>query len=269
MSTKGKTGHIFLERISPRVTPPDHPASRQEDRSSIARASCSFDSVLYSLCASIIDVGTGRCNAAGARADERPRLPRCIEFWVSMRGRKIALILVGIGATVALLAVHLLMPRRPVELTVIKAEPSAIIYFGEKRGIQVTLGVRHSDSVSMYDIQSFQVRVGGRWLEFQGAAGFPSAGFPGMVGGGIITGTGGTETLVVPEGAEAYRVQVRYHAPTWRWQFNQWLGPRTRNWITKTRWLKQWLSPDPGESKFYQPPRTNLIAIKIPRSDGK
>jgi hypothetical protein len=169
-----------------------------------------------------------------------------------------------IGGIATLLAFYLRLPRCPVELSVVGVEPSSLIYFGEKKAMQVTLRVRRLDSVFAYDIPSFEAKVGGRWIEFQRVAGFP-----GTVGGGMRVGTEPEETLVMPEGTEACRVQLRYHAGTWKRRFIESIGPIGRSWVAKSRWLHKLVWPDPNESMPWQPPKTNTVEIMIPRSDRK
>lgn len=184
-----------------------------------------------------------------------------------MRRTWIRRILAGVGGIAALWTLYLWLFRSLGELSVVRVEPNSMIYFGERKAIQVTFRVRDSDRAFQCHIVSFQARVGGRWLEFQGADGSLLAGFPGAVGDGTRSPTApDEETLVMPEGTEVCRVQIRYLTVSLKRRFI-FIG---RRWVTKSQWLRElWLPdltwPDQKGPVPWEPPRTNTVEITIPR----
>ena len=185
-----------------------------------------------------------------------------------MRRTRIARIWAVIGGITALWALYFWLFRSPVGLSVVRVEPNSMVYFGERKAIQVTFRVRSSDSAFQCHIVSFHARVAGRWMEFQGADGFPFAGFPGPVGGGMRLGTVPEETLVMPEGTEACRVQIRYLAVSLKRQFILSLGQTGQRWVAKSPWRYELGWPGKGPVPW-EPPKTNTVEITIPQSDRK
>jgi hypothetical protein len=177
------------------------------------------------------------------------------------------LISAGVAGIAAFVS-YLWLSRCPVELSVLRVEPS-MIYFGERKGIQVTFRVQHSDKVFDYHILSFQASVAGRWMEFQGADGFPFSGFQGPLGSGMRPGTEPAERLVMPEGTALCRVQISYQTVSLKRQFIGNIGPGGRRWVAKSRWLREfWLQdltwPSPQGPVPWEPQKTNTVEIIIP-----
>ena len=120
--------------------------------------------------------------------------------------------------------------------------------------------VSNSDIVDVtYDIPTFDANVGGRWIEWQQVSGFSR----------MSAGAKRDEKLVMPGGIEVCRVRLRYYSDTWKSRFIASIGPTGRRCVTKSRWLRELVWPDPFESMRIQPWKSNTVEIMIPRSDRK
>jgi hypothetical protein len=147
-----------------------------------------------------------------------------------------------------------------------------MIYYGEEKANVVTLSVSNSDIVDVTcDIPTFEANVGGRWIIHEWPQPFPLPDGRGSdwVGGMMSAGAKREAKLIMPGGTEVCRVRFRYYSDTWKSRFIVRIGPMGQRCVTKSRWLRKLVWPDPFESMRMQPWKSNTVEIMIPRRDRK
>jgi hypothetical protein len=150
-------------------------------------------------------------------------------------------------------------PRCPVELRVVRLEPSSMIYYAGSNGVEITLTLENRDRVDvMYDnITTSAAKVGGRWIAWE---------MPQFIGGARMSAGGQMEgKIVIPVGTEACRVRVRYASETWRSRFMVSIGPAGRRWLAKSVWLRKFFWPE-AFNTIPAPPswKSTTVEIKMP-----